>query len=515
MFLRPGAASGNAFGEGFRLSDSTQKIAILYDASQAALSGAGLDEVLNHILTIVRDHFPIVSGSVLVLDKTRPDFYVGAHFGPGGLKVADRIALDSGLTGAAARLKRPAHSADLGADAHRKVEKSSEVAIPLLARNEVVGVLDLHSDQPDCFKAEVIDVLTLLATQAALALENARLHALERRRAGQLEVINAVARQTTALLDLDELLAVVCHQLLEWFRADHATVVLVENDALRVRAYQGRLTPSFAMGSVIAPGEGTVARALASGRSILENDVTGVQGYIAGFAEARSEICVPLIFGGARLGVLVLNSAAKGAFDAADQQPLESVADICAAAIQNASNFHRVKELAYIDGLTGIHNRRFFEMRIVEELERATRFQGRVSVIMADIDHFKRLNDEFGHLLGDEILRSVSDILKQQLRKMDMVCRYGGDEFAIVVPETIGSNAARVAEKLRRQIETHHFPGVPRPVTISCGVADYPTHGGTRDEVVAAADSALYFAKQAGRNRVASATFRKEISASR
>jgi diguanylate cyclase (GGDEF)-like protein len=153
-------------------------------------------------------------------------------------------------------------------------------------------------------------------------------------------------------------------------------------------------------------------------------------------------------------------------------------------------------------------------MRVVEELERAGRFQGRMSIIMVDIDNFKRLNDEFGHLLGDEVLRSVSTIMKQQLRKVDLVCRYGGEEFAIVVAETSGENALRVAEKLRKQVESHHFPGVPRPVTISCGVADYPTHGITRDEVVAAADNALYQAKQAGRNRVVAASSKREFSAS-
>jgi len=275
------------------------------------------------------------------------------------------------------------------------------------------------------------------------------------------------------------------------------------------------LTPNVAKGSRLAPGAGLASRALALSRSVMENDVNTVGGYIAGFAETQSEMCVPLIFLGEKLGILALDSAKKSAFDIEDVQPLESVADICAAAIQNANYFERTKELAYIDGLTGIHNRRFFEMRIAEELERAQRFQGRMAVIMIDIDHFKRINDEFGHLLGDEVLRAVSMILKQQLRKMDMVCRYGGEEFAVVVPETTGENALSVAEKLRRQVEAFDFPGVPRPVTISCGVADFPTQGLTRDEVVAAADSALYLAKQAGRNRVkASGAVKRETPAS-
>jgi diguanylate cyclase (GGDEF)-like protein len=167
-----------------------------------------------------------------------------------------------------------------------------------------------------------------------------------------------------------------------------------------------------------------------------------------------------------------------------------------------------------VDGLTGIHNRRFFEMRLVEELERAGRFQGRIAIIMADIDHFKRLNDDFGHLLGDEVLRSVASILRQHLRKMDLVCRYGGDEFAIVAPETSGANAIRVAEKLRRRVETHVYPGVSRPVTVSFGVAEYPGNGMSRDNIMAAADRALYSAKQSGRNRVASATLKRETSTS-
>jgi diguanylate cyclase (GGDEF)-like protein len=492
-----------------------QKIAILYDASQAILSTFDLDEVLNQILTIIRDYFQLRHGAVLLLDKAKGELYVRADLGTVA-KEGLRIPLGEGLTGHAAQIKRPVYVPDVLKDKRYMAtisETRSEVAIPLMVRDEVVGVLDFQSEQPNFFDPEMVDLLTLFSIQASLALENARLYSLERRRSEQLEAINAVARQTTAVLELDALLTVVCRLLLEWFRIDHVAVLLAEGETLRVRAYEGRLTPNLAMGSQLATGVGLAARALSTGKSVIENNVNEVDGYIAGFVETQSEMCVPLIFFGEKLGVLALESARKDAFDHDDLQPLESVADICAAAIQNASHFDRMKQLAYVDGLTGIHNRRYFEMRVVEELERAGRFQGRMSIIMVDIDNFKRLNDEFGHLLGDEVLRSVSTILKQQLRKVDMVCRYGGEEFAIVVPETSGENALRVAEKLRRHVESHHFPGVPRPVTISAGVADYPTHGITRDEVVAAADSALYQAKQAGRNRVVAASNKREFSA--
>lgn len=495
-----------------------QKIAILYDASQAVLSTFDLDEVLNQILTIIRDYFQLQNGVVLLLDRNKSELYIRAQIGRSNLAPDLRVPVGQGLTGTAAKLKRPIYAADVSKDPRyfgTVAETKSEVAIPLMVRDEVVGVLDFQSEHLNFFDTETIDLLTLFSTQASLALENARLYSLERRRAEQLEAINSVARKTTAVLDLDELLSVVCRLLLEWFRIDHVAVLLAEGESLRVRAFQGRLTPNLQMGAQLGPGSGLAARALMTGRSIIENDVNNVDGYIAGFAETQSEMCVPLIFFGEKLGVLVLDSARKNAFDPDDLQALESVADICAAAIQNASYFDRMKQLAYIDGLTGIHNRRYFEMRFPEELERAARFQGRMSVIMVDIDNFKRLNDEFGHLLGDEVLRAVSGIFKQHLRKMDVVCRYGGEEFAMLVLETSGENALRIAEKLRQRISDHHFPGVPRSVTISCGVADYPAHGITRDELVAAADAALYQAKQAGRNRVVSASMKREFSASK
>jgi putative methionine-R-sulfoxide reductase with GAF domain len=261
------------------LRESTQKIAILYDISQAILSSVDLDEILLQVLVILRDHFQLQSGTVFLFDPVKNELYVRAHLGKRGSKIGQRSPLDEGMSGAAARLKRPVYAPDLGQEPHFKVAvgSGSEVAIPLLVRDELVGVLDLHSDKLNYFDGEMIDMLTLLGAQASMAVENSRVRALQKRRGEQLEAINTVARHTTAVLDLDELLRVVCNLLLEWFRADHVAVLLVEGDVIRLRAHEGRLTPKFPPGAIMEGGAGMVARALAAGKSVVENDVTATK----------------------------------------------------------------------------------------------------------------------------------------------------------------------------------------------------------------------------------------------
>jgi diguanylate cyclase (GGDEF)-like protein len=486
-----------------------QKVAILYDASQAVLSTFELDEVFQQILAIARDFFHLESAAILLVDEQNR-LYVRTHFGTQGPEGEElRLPVGQGITGAAAQKKRPIYAPDVSKDArYVPFVKStrSELAIPLMVRDEVVGILDCQSDQINFFDSETIDLLTLFSTQASIALENARLYSLEELRRKQLEAINAIARQATAVLERDELLRKVCSLILQSFPVDHVALTLREGDKLVVYAHEGKLTPAMPIGETMSVNDGLSGRALASGKAVVVRDVAADTDYLPGFTETRSEMVLPLISFGEKLGALVLESVQPDAFQAADVQPLESVADIVATAIQNANYFEKVKALAYVDGLTGVYNRRFFEQRIAEELERADRYKNTLSVLMVDIDHFKKLNDEFGHLLGDEVLRQVSAIFTAQLRKADLVCRYGGEEFAILVPETSGENAMGVADKLRRMVETHPFPGVPRPVTISLGVAEFPAQGTTRDEVVKAADTALYASKQAGRNRVTAAT---------
>lgn len=481
------------------------KIAVLYDAGQAVLSTVDLDEVLQRILGIARDFFHLQNVAILLLDREAQQLCVRSQTGWDAGKDKICYGCHEGLTGAAVLKKLPVYAPDVSKDARyvcAAQSTRSELAIPLMVRDEVVGVLDCQSDRLDHFDAETIDLLTLFSTQASIALQNARLHSLERERARQLEAVNTIAQQSTAVMDLEDLLARVCSVIQHAFQVPQVSLCLREDADLVLRAHQGTLTPCVPFSGRLPADSEPWASVLATGGTIIEKDLSSAPQSFKLFAESRSRLSIPLISFGQTLGVLTLHSDQRNAFHESELQSLESVADICASSIQNAHYVERIRQLSYLDGLTGIFNRRFFELRIMEEIERARRCGSGMAVIMADIDQFKKLNDEFGHLLGDEVLRQVSSLFHQQLRKIDVVCRYGGEEFAILLTQTNAQHAMGVAEKLRKLIEGWQFPGVPRTVTLSAGVAAFPDDGNSRDDLIRAADTGLYAAKQAGRNQV-------------
>lgn len=482
-----------------------QKAAILYDASHAVLSTFELDEVLRQILLIAQEYFHLQNVAILLMEEDKQSLVVKSQIGYGNEVGYVRIPLGTGLIGTAAQQRRTIYAPDVSKNPNYLPccpLTKSEISVPLIVRDEVVGVLDCQSEQVNFFDAETIDLLMLFSMQASIALQNAKLYSLERRRAQQLEAINTIAQQMTVVLDLHQLLTNVCTVVRKAFGADHVSILLKEGEGIVLRAHEGTLTPRVHPDLPLPKAAGAWGRALLTEKSVVEQDVRKASDYIALFAETQSRTCVPLLSFGQSLGVLFLDCKTPNAFHPADRKTVESVADMCATAIQNTQHVERVRQLAYVDGLTGIFNRRFFELRINEEIERCRRFDSAIAVIMIDIDHFKRLNDEFGHLLGDEVLRQTSSIFSQQLRKIDVVCRYGGEEFALILPQTSAEQAMRVAEKLRTTVEAWQFPGVPRAVTMSAGVATYGVNGSSRDELVKAADAGLYAAKQGGRNRV-------------
>ncbi len=174
-------------------------------------------------------------------------------------------------------------------------------------------------------------------------------------------------------------------------------------------------------------------------------------------------------------------------------------------AFQTISLQNELAKLAKTDGLTGLYNHRVFQEKINEEVMRATRYKRTLFLLMADIDHFKKINDTYGHQVGDMVLKTVADIIKKNVRQLDFPARYGGEEFALILPETDCDNAYKVGERIRRAVQDHEFrlpDGRTFSVTISIGIACFPIDSKDQEELIKKADSALYRAKEMGRNTV-------------
>jgi diguanylate cyclase (GGDEF)-like protein len=205
------------------------------------------------------------------------------------------------------------------------------------------------------------------------------------------------------------------------------------------------------------------------------------------------------------IGVLLLAGPPTPAFKRDAPSLLKLVEHEFTVVLDNARLYEGAKRLAITDGLTRLYNHRFFQELFEKEHKRSDRYNSIFSLIMLDIDFFKKINDTYGHLYGDEILKEIASLIKGCLRGMDVVARYGGEEFAILLPETDIQEAVMTAERIRKCIEEHEFmslgPGVK--VTVSLGVTTYPSSDiSSRSDIVAKADAALYEAKEKGRNRV-------------
>lgn len=226
----------------------------------------------------------------------------------------------------------------------------------------------------------------------------------------------------------------------------------------------------------------------------------------------RSVALLPLVRYGALIGSLNLGSAQETRYLAgAATDFLQRLATVVAICVENATNHERLKRVGLTDSLTGVNNRRFFDQRLLEEVGRAQRSHEPLTCLFMDVDHFKRVNDEYGHQTGDQVLRVVAGLIREQLRASDVLGRYGGEEFAALLVNASAEAAMEIAERIRAVIETYPFKtleGGPLAATISIGVATLSLHEDEGDmevwanSLVERADQAVYTAKNQGRNQV-------------
>ncbi|MCA9410080.1 MAG: sensor domain-containing diguanylate cyclase [Candidatus Omnitrophica bacterium] len=391
---------------------------------------------------------------------------------------------------------------------------ASLISVPINDSIDTFGVINVQRPlESGIFEEEELNLLTLIGIQTAGTLLNVRLVSDLQDQIRSIRSAQEIGNVIVSTFDVDTVLRLIVRGIRDVTGADACSIMLLdeEGEYLFIRASEG-IPEDIAKTVRIRKGENIAGWVAQEGRPLLISNIEEDDRFectAKGRYSTNSVLSVPLKAKGRLLGVINVNRlVSTRPFNSNDENLLMIFSNQAAIALENARLYNELQRLAITDGLTGLANHRAFQDQLKVELARASRFFQEVSLLIIDIDHFKSINDSFGHQRGDHVLRCVGQALQRLVRKMDMVARYGGEEFAIIMPQTDKSEAIRIADRIRKSVEKERWveEDPTRSITLSMGVSEYPKDAHDPAILVELADLALYQSKQNGRNRVTSAT---------
>jgi len=356
-----------------------------------------------------------------------------------------------GITRWALKYREPLIVPDVRVDPRYNGSRASirsVVAIPVGEGKGTLGVIGVESRRLAAFGDEDLQVLSALASQLSTAIS-----AVQRSEA--LRRIYAFGQRLATASTREQVIASTLDFLVDQFDFE-LSAVFVTNEIgnLKIADIRGPYAENgVGPGWVLPAGAGLVGWAARNKRPVLAEDVAEDPRYHRAYSQTRSELAVPVLFSGNLLGVLNVESRQRGFFDEEDRQLLEVIANHLAIALSYLASQASLRDQAVRDPLTGLYNRHYFNSLIAPELNRSDRYGHPLTLMMVDVDGFRAINNRFGHLKGDEVLKEVAIVLAENVRAADRVIRYGGDEFLVFMPET-DEEAPRVADRLRTQIAT-------------------------------------------------------------
>lgn len=387
-----------------------------------------------------------------------------------------------------------------------------ELFMPLISRDRLIAILAMGRKQEGRYSLEEFSLLKEVTDRVAVSLEKEYLREQLAEHEEELSVINRCSAIITSSLDIQEIYDSFIQEVKKLVDVSWAAIALIEKSELCFLALSSEIGSAWQAGERI-PIAGTATEWVAFyKKSMVEPDLLRESRFVTGKEHIklgiRSIAYLPLIAKGEAIGSLIIASRQPNAYSQQRLTLLQQLASQIAMSVENARLYAKAEERARVDALTGLFNRRSFDEIIANEISRYTRYGGVFSIIVLDLDSLKAYNDSFGHLAGDRLLRQIGTIIKSSIRMIDHAFRYGGDEFAILLPQTPVTAAYQVAERIRHEmadrVRRELTVGVGAgyvPVTASSGVAGWPADGVSRNEIIAAADAALYHAKRGGGNQ--------------
>lgn len=383
----------------------------------------------------------------------------------------------------------------------------SWLGVPLFVHDRLIGMLVVDKKEPGYYQESHLELVTAFADQVAIAIENARLYSAVQQRITELEALRATAADITAELDQPKLLRSILMRATSLLNAPSGDLALYDEDRQEIEVVVSHNLGKDYTGVRLALGEGAMGKVAQTHQPLFAENYQEWEGRSPQYqgAPLHAILAAPMLIRNRLVGVIgVGDSDPKRCFTPADLHLLTLFTQQAAIAVENARLFDETRRLAITDPLTNLYNRRgLFELG-QHEIERFHRFHRPLAAIMLDIDHFKQVNDIYSHAVGDQVLRALAETCRANLREVDLLGRYGGEEFAILLPETDVQGAEQVAERLRHEIASAPVMTRRGPITVTVSLGVTGALNGSSELAVLLdrADTAMYAAKQAGRDRV-------------
>ncbi len=383
--------------------------------------------------------------------------------------------------------------------------KEIEILIPLISRERLIAILVLGKKSSGRYSLEEYNIMTNIASRVAVTMEKEYLSEQLKLRETELSVINNCSTIVASSLNIQEIFGSFIEELKKIVDVSWASIVLVEEEGLCCVALSSKEGSTYQVGEKIPMQSSGTGWVVTNKKPLTEGDLSKEIKFSTGkdfFEQGMlSMVYLPLIAKGEVIGSLILASRNTDAYSQQHIKLLEQLASQIAMPLENARLYAETEEKARVDELTGLLNRRSLDEMIDSEISRHSRYGGKFALAILDLDSFKAFNDTKGHLAGDTLLGQVGNIIKNKIRNSDQAFRYGGDEFAILLPQTTIEAASQVNERVRESIASELDTG-DISITASIGLASWPEDGMSHSDIIAAADLTLYRAKWSGGNRI-------------